>query len=218
MGLFQPWLIRGRHGPHPTTAREGGGNRLRKLTLFKSYGGNLAIPTPAAGFPMPRHLVTANPATVELSPSPFPEEWVMEGTPQAKATAIAHSSDRGMTVIAWSCTKGRFRWHYHVDEMAHILAGEVYITDDSGAERRLGPGDTVFFPAGSTMLWRVTADVRKIAVCRVTVPRLVGFSLRAWSKLRRIAAEILGLEGEHAPDTGLVSPNTVSASRAQSIG
>jgi mannose-6-phosphate isomerase-like protein (cupin superfamily) len=114
--------------------------------------------------------------------------------------------------------QGPLRWHHHVDEMAHILAGEVYITDESGAERRLGPGDTVFFPAGSIMLWRVTADVRKIAVCRVTVPRLVGFGLRAWSKLRRIAAEILGLEGEHAPDSGLVSPNTVSASRAQSIG
>lgn len=167
---------------------------------------------------MSHNLVAANPATVELSPSPFPEEWVIEGTPQAKATAIAHSSDLGMTVIAWSCTKGRFRWHYHVDEMAHILAGEVFITDESGAERRLGPGDTVFFPAGSTMLWRVTADVRKIAVCRVTVPRLVTFGLRAWTKLRRIAAEILGLEGEAAPDGGLMSADTTSAPRVPSIG
>jgi uncharacterized cupin superfamily protein len=167
---------------------------------------------------MSQNVVTANPATVELSPSPFPEEWVIDGTPQAKATAIAHSRDRGMTVIAWSCTKGSFRWHYHVDEMAHILAGEVYVTDESGAERRLGPGDTVFFPAGSTMVWRVTADVRKIAVCRVTVPRLVGFGLRAWTKLRRIAAEILGLEGEAVPDSGLMNAETIRTPRVQSVG
>jgi hypothetical protein len=42
-----------------------------------------------------------------------------------------------MTVIAWSCT--RFRWRYQFDEMCHILAGEVFITDESGGARRLGP-------------------------------------------------------------------------------
>jgi len=115
-------------------------------------------------------VVVANPATVELSPSPVPDSWVVEGRPQAKATAIARSQDGGMTVIAWSCTRGRFRWHYQFDEMCHILAGEVFITDESGGTRRLGPGDTVFFPSGSTVDWRVTADIRKIAVCRVPCP------------------------------------------------
>src|SRR5882672_11153495 len=142
---------------------------------------------------MPQQVITANPATVELSPSPFPAEWVFEGSPQAQATAIAHSRDGAMTVIAWSCTKGRFRWQYKVDEMAHILSGEVFITDESGTERRLGAGDTVFFASGSTCLWRVTEDVRKVAVCHAAVPRLVGLGLRAWNKLRRITSEILRL-------------------------
>src|SRR5450631_128833 len=119
---------------------------------------------------MSQHVVTANPATVELVPSPFPAEWVLEGRPQAQATAIARSSDGAMTVIAWSCTKGRFQWQYSVDEMVHILSGEVFITDQSGTERRLGSGDTAFFPAGSTSVWRVTQDVRKVAVCHVAVP------------------------------------------------
>jgi hypothetical protein len=116
---------------------------------------------------MPQRVVIANPATVELSPSPLPESWVLDGRPQAKATAIARSQDGGMTVIAWSCTRGRFRWHYQVDEMCHLLAGEVFITDETGSTRRLGPGDTVFFPSGSTSVWQVTADIRKIAVCRL---------------------------------------------------
>src|SRR5882724_6597249 len=97
------------------------------------------------GASMSQHIVTANPATIELAPSPFPAEWVLEGRPQARATAIARSRDGAMTVVAWSCTKGRFQWHYSVDEMVHILSGEVFITDQSGTERRLGPGDTAFF-------------------------------------------------------------------------
>lgn len=145
---------------------------------------------------MSRHVVIANPATVEPLPSPFPRAWVLDGHPQAKATSIAQSQDGGMTVIAWSCTKGRFRWHFHVDEMAHILSGEAFITDQSGRERRLGAGDTVFFPSGSTSLWRVTADVRKIAVCHVSVPRLAALGLRLWNKLRGVALDVLGLDAE----------------------
>src|SRR5580704_8741287 len=151
---------------------------------------------------LPQHVIVAKPATVELSPSPFPAEWVVEGSPQARATAIAHSRDGAMTVIAWSCTQGRFRWQYHVDEMAHILSGEVIITDQSGTERRLGPGDTAFFPAGSWSVWQVTRDVRKIAVCRVALPKLVGLALRIWNRLCRTAWELLGLDGERCAAGG----------------
>ena len=166
---------------------------------------------------MPQHVVTANPATVELAPSPFPVEWVLDGCPQAQATAIARSRDGAMTVIAWSCTEGRFRWQYQVDEMAHILSGEVIITDQSGAERRLGPGDTAFFPAGSTSVWQVIRDVRKIAVCHVAVPKAVGLGLRIWSKLCRTAGELLGLDDEAgASDGGLMSAERSSLPQAQS--
>jgi uncharacterized cupin superfamily protein len=164
-----------------------------------------------------QHVVTTNPATVELYPSPFPAEWVLEGRPQAQATAIAHSRDGAMTVIAWSCSKGRFRWQYHVDEMAHILSGEVFITDQSGTERRLGPGDTVFFPAGSWSVWQVTQDVRKIAVCHAAVPKLLGLALRAWNRLCRTASELLGLDAERwESGGGLVSAERSSAPQPHS--
>ena len=170
--------------------------------------------------PSPR-VITANPAAVELAPSSFPTEWVLEGSPQARATAIARSRDGAMTVIAWSCTKGRFRWQYYVDEMLHILSGEVIITDESGGERRLGPGDTAFFPAGSSSIWQVTQDLRKVAVCHVAVPKLVCLGLRIWNKLCRTAGEMLGLDAErHASAGGLASveplrlpqPHSASAS------
>jgi hypothetical protein len=85
--------------------------------------------------------------------------------------------------MAWSCTPGRFTWRYRVDEFIHILSGEIFVTDENGQRRRLGPGDMVFFPAGSVSDWHVTEEVRKLAVCRHSMPRPLGFALRAWNKL-----------------------------------
>ncbi len=41
----------------------------------------------------------------------------------------------------------------------------------------------VFFPAGSFRDLQVTKEVRKLAVCRHSMPRPLGFALRAWNKL-----------------------------------
>jgi hypothetical protein len=85
--------------------------------------------------------------------------------------------------MAWSCTPGRFEWHYAVDETVHIISGEVFVTDEHGKVHRLGPGDMAFFPAGSHCVWRVTKEVRKLAVCRHSMPRPFGLALRAWNKV-----------------------------------
>ncbi|HZT89198.1 MAG TPA: cupin domain-containing protein [Stellaceae bacterium] len=129
---------------------------------------------------MTKKIVTANPAEVELDPAPFPREWVLEGTPQARAKEIARSGDGAMKLIVWSCTPGRFRWQYSIDESVQILSGVVVVTDHNGTERRLGPGDSAFFPAGTSSVWRVEKEVRKVAVCRTTIPKVVEFGLRAW--------------------------------------
>ena len=134
---------------------------------------------------MSQPIVIAVPAEMELSASPFPAEWVLDGTPRAYAKEIARSRDGAMRTIAWSCSTGRFRWEYSVDDTLHIIDGEVFVLDGTGAERRLGPGDAAFFSAGTSAVWRVTKDVRKVAVCHVPVPRPVGFALRAWGWLCR---------------------------------
>ena len=140
---------------------------------------------------MEKQIVTANPSEVTLDPAPFPQEWVLEGTPQACAKEIARSDDATMKVIVWSCTQGRFRWQYDVDEMVQIIAGEVVVTDHKGRERRLGVGDTAFFPKGSWSVWCVTQDVRKVAVCRNAVPKMVSLGLRAWDWGTRRAHTLL---------------------------
>jgi uncharacterized cupin superfamily protein len=132
---------------------------------------------------VPQPVIFAAPAEVELLPAPIPPHWIIEGAPQARSKRLAMSADGTSSVMAWSCTPGRFRWHYHIDETLHVISGEIFVTDEKGESRRLGPGDVVFFPAGSVSLWHVTKDVRKLAFCRHTVPRPLGFALRVWKKL-----------------------------------
>lgn len=65
-----------------------------------------------------------------------------------------------------------------------MISGEVFLTTDDGGKRRLGPGDMAFFPTGSRSLWRVPRAVRKLAVCRQTLPPPPPpLALRAWIKL-----------------------------------
>jgi uncharacterized protein len=129
----------------------------------------------------------ADPLTVALDPAPIAAGWIVDGTPQARARELARSADGTSVVIAWSCTAGRFNWHYGVDEMAHIISGEAFVTDEGGTERRLGPGDMAFFPAGSRSLWHVPVAVRKLAVCRHALPKPLGFMLRAWRRMIALA-------------------------------
>jgi hypothetical protein len=39
-----------------------------------------------------------------------------------------------------------------------------------------------FFPAGSRSTWTIPKEVRKLAVCRHSIPRPFGHVLRAWNK------------------------------------
>jgi uncharacterized cupin superfamily protein len=128
-------------------------------------------------------VVFAVPADVELPLDPIRPHWVLEGTPQARSKRLAESADGTSMIMAWSCTAGRFNWHYAVDETVHIISGEVFVTDHNGEVRRLGPGDMAFFPAGSRSTWHVPHAVRKLAVCRHSMPRPFGTLLRLWNKV-----------------------------------
>ena len=105
--------------------------------------------------------------------------------------------------MAWSCTAGRFNWHYSVDETLHIISGEVFVTDEKGQTHRLAAGDMVFFPAGTSSVWNVPNFVRKIAFCRHSMPRPAGRALRVWNKIaRRLSGFPSGAATGAAPRSG----------------
>lgn len=165
---------------------------------------------------MSQPIVIALPAQVELAPAPIPADWILSGTPEARSRELARSQDGASTVMAWSCTAGRFNWSYTVDETVHIISGEVFVTNEQGEECRLGPGDMAFFPAGSRSTWRVPVEVRKLAVCRQAMPMPFGFALRAWNKLSRTMLAIFWPPEEGAVDP--LAPKPAPAAARSGLG
>jgi uncharacterized cupin superfamily protein len=123
-------------------------------------------------------IVLETAAAVSLDPEPIPKDWILSGSPEATSKKLAKSADFNSYIMVWDCTPGRFTWYYNKDETLVIVSGEVFITDQRGDERRLGPGDFAFFPGGSSATWRVTARLRKVAVVRETMPRPLGLMVR----------------------------------------
>jgi uncharacterized protein len=155
---------------------------------------------------MSKPIVIAAVASAELEPEPISPSAILTGAPEARSKRLAESHDRTSSVMVWECSGGRFNWHYAEDEIAFILSGEVFIANEKGEERRLGPGDMIFFPAGSCCTWRVTDRIKKIAVLRKDLPPPLGFCVRAWHKLLRM----VGLKG----GSSLMPAAVLSASQA----
>ena len=138
---------------------------------------------------MPREIVVATPTACELGAESMPilPHQVLSGTPISRVKKVVRSRDWTSHVVVWECTGGKFEWRYRQDEVAVIVSGEAFITTDAGQERRLVPGDVVFFPAGSSSTWRVPDRVRKVAVIRETMWWPLGLGLKALKKLLRRA-------------------------------
>jgi uncharacterized protein len=149
---------------------------------------------------VPKPVVFAYPADCELSPAPIAPHWIIEGQPEARMAKLAITADGTSTVMAWSCTAGRFTWNYNIDETLHVISGEAFVTDENGEVRRLGPGDMVYFPAGSRSNWYIPHEIRKIAFCRHAMPRPVGFVLRTWNKLIDLMTGFSDMEAEVMPE------------------
>ena len=79
------------------------------------------------------------------------------------------SGDRTSHVVVWDCTPGSFKWHYGMDETIVVISGEAFMINEKGEERRFGPGDMGFFPAGTSCTWRITEHLRKVGVLKENV-------------------------------------------------
>ena len=155
---------------------------------------------------MSTSIVVEVPSTTDLRPTPISVDWVLEGAPETRSQELARSHDRTSYVMVWDCTAGCFKWHYNKDETLVVLSGEAFITK-GGEERRIGPGDVVFFPAGSSSTWRVPKYIKKVAFLRHTMPRPFGLGVMAWNKFLQLVGlagrspsmAAAGLKPENAP-------------------
>jgi uncharacterized protein len=130
----------------------------------------------------------------KLSSSPINPDWILEGQPMARNAILSRSADETACTIMWDCTAGKFRWYYDFDETIHIIDGSVSI-DDGAGPRTIGPGDVVFFPAGSSAVWVVETYVRKLAFCRKALPAPIGAAVKM---LRSMKAAMRGAQPDGA--------------------
>ena len=134
-------------------------------------------------------LITVGTCSAKFVPNPIQAAWILDGSPVARAELLSSSEDGTASTYFWDCTAGRFNWFYSFDETFHILEGDVTLKYPSGVSRRVGTGDTVFFPAGSSAEWTVDRYVRKLAFCRTPLP---GYLIRARQVVRRLKRAIRG--------------------------
>ena len=157
---------------------------------------------------MTKAIVTTTAETADSDQRPISSDWVLDGSPKTRSRELARSHDLTSYAMAWECTEGRFKWHYNKDETLVVLSGEAFITMETGEERRIGPGDVVFFPAGSSCTWRVTSYIRKVAFLRHTMPRPLGLAVIAWNKL----LQAIGMAGKSPTmAAGSVKPENAPA-------
>jgi uncharacterized protein len=103
-----------------------------------------------------------------LLPHPLAASCIEDGAPVARGTTLTESPDKRLSSGLWECSAGKFKVTFALDEIVHILAGEVVVREEGpGPVRTLGPGDVAYFPMGLVTHWNVPRFVRKFFVVRV---------------------------------------------------
>jgi len=136
-----------------------------------------------------KSVVMAVPANVDLGPTmqPMRPDSVLSGKPESRSKVLVRSRDWTAHILIWECTAGRFNWHYEQDESVVVVSGEAFMINENGEERRFGAGDVGFFPAGTSCTWYVPNGFRKVALVREPLWYPLGFAVKAWNKLLRMA-------------------------------
>jgi uncharacterized cupin superfamily protein len=99
---------------------------------------------------------------------PIDPSDIEEGAPVARYLPYSESPDKRLSSGLWECSAGKFKVVFSVDEIVHIVDGEVTVREaNEGAAYTLGAGDTAYFPLGLVTHWHVPRFVRKFYVVRV---------------------------------------------------
>ena len=136
---------------------------------------------------MSKSVAIVNVASAELPLGSMNPSMSRGGSPKSGSKILSTSNDGTSIVWVWECTEGTFLWNYSEDETVYIISGEVFLSTQTGEERRAGQGDMVFFPGGISCNWRVTQPIKKFAITRKDLPLPLGLAVRVCHKLVQIA-------------------------------
>lgn len=96
-----------------------------------------------------------------LVPWQLPAAWLVAGEPTVSEKSLGRSADEAVEARMRACTAGSFHWEYAAEEIIHVLEGFALV-ESAGLRRRLQPGDSLVFPAGSRFLWAVPEYIRML--------------------------------------------------------
>ena len=108
----------------------------------------------------------------DLTPLPIEPAWIKAGAPFARAITLSQSPDSLLTAGLWDCTAGTFTWIFGMDEIVHILEGEVRVREGN-ITHHLVPGSVAYFPRGVETVWEVHHYVKKSFIHRAPPPSLL---------------------------------------------
>jgi uncharacterized cupin superfamily protein len=132
---------------------------------------------------MSESILSSTLADVQLEQGSIPSQWLLSGEPETRSRLLGKSRDRLAYIMLWECGAVSYKWYYGQDEAYIVLSGEGFMTDEKGVERRYGPGDVAFFPAGTNATWRHPDHFRKVAVLKDSIWPPLGFALKALNKI-----------------------------------
>ena len=98
----------------------------------------------------------------ENAPAP---ERVISGRPRFRTWEV-ETQPGGLYAGVWESTPGKWRVEYDEWEYFRILSGVSVVTEDGGASRRLGVGDSLILRPGFKGTWEVIETTRKEYVIR----------------------------------------------------
>ena len=137
-----------------------------------------------------RDFTAVNTAGIALVPTPIDPAWLMDDDMAiTQAAEIARTDDGTTAVYLWETTRAHYRWEHASDETITVLEGEVFIRDENARvlpERRLGPGDVAFFPAGARTVWRVPDRLRKVSTLTRPLPSPLASTMRGLRAIKRL--------------------------------
>lgn len=128
-----------------------------------------------------------------LGDAPINPAWIVSGEPRARNRVLFRSTDKSAWTMLWDCSAGEFTWTYRFDEVIHFLEGGVTITLPQGQPRDFGPGDVIFFPAGTVAHWRVDRYIKKLAFCQNPVPSALNVPMKLVRRIARPFARAMAL-------------------------
>lgn len=100
-------------------------------------------------------------ADAQLESWPLPDDWVLEGAPEACGCVVSRSDDSRLIRGVWQCTPGRFNWTFSYDETLVVVSGRATVELDTGEQIELEPGTMAFFGRGHESTWTVHETLRK---------------------------------------------------------